>query len=334
VKVTLEAEQYSALAERAKAAMIEVGEVSERGNGTGFLAQRLEALDADPNRDSIIKAAIEGKLEGVESGVPQKSVLYVGNDGTGVPGLANELAPEGKNGGKSKTFEAKIGCTFRQDYSEDGLPILNNGDVKRAEGTTKYIGTTGKIEVFGPMLAMFLMLQGFLDACQIVFLGDGASWIWKLQQLLCPNAICIIDFFHAAENLNKIIDMLKIYGLKLETFRKECMRLLELGDITKLASRISEMAPPSNKEEIVKKLAYFTENADKMRYGLFRAAGLFIGSGVVEAACKTIVGNRMTNAGMHWSKKNAEGVIALRCAIQSDEYSCAASPSVSMDYAA
>ena len=134
----LEAEQYSALAEQAKAAMIEAGEACESGNGTGFLAQRLEALDADPNRDAIIKAAIKGKLEGVESGVPTKSVLYVGNDGTGVPGLNKELAPEGKNGGKAKTFEAKIGCTFRQDYSEDGLPILNHGDVKRAEGTTKY----------------------------------------------------------------------------------------------------------------------------------------------------------------------------------------------------
>jgi len=51
-----------------------------------------------------------------------------------------------------------------------------------------------------------------------------------------------------------------------------------------------------------------------MRYELFRAAGLFIGSGVIEAAFKTIVGKRMKNAGMHWSKKNAEGVIALRCA--------------------
>jgi len=232
-----------------------------------------------------------------------------------------ELAPEGKNGGAAKTFEAKIGCSFQQDFSEEGLPILNNGDINRVQNTTKYIGTTGKIDIFGPLFAKFLMLQGFLDACQIVFLGDGASWIWKLQQLLCPNAICIIDFFHAAENLYKIIDMLKLNDLKREAFRQECKHLLQLGDISKLVSRISAMPTASNKkEEVEKKLAYFTDNADKMRYGLFRAAGLFIGSGVVEAACKTIVGKRMKNAGMHWSKKNAEGVIAIRCAIQSGEY--------------
>ncbi len=57
-----------------------------------------------------------------------------------------------------------------------------------------------------------------------------------------------------------------------------------------------------------------------MRYGLFKAAGLFIGSGVIEAACKTIVGKRMKNAGMHWSKKNAQGLIALRCAIYSGNF--------------
>ena len=186
------------------------------------------------------------------------------------------------------------------------------------------MGTVGKIDIFRPLLAAFLALQGFCDACQIVFLGDGASWIWKLQQALCPNAICIIDFFHATENLNKIIDKLWIYGSKKEAFRRECHHLLELGDIAQLVSRVKGASSPSNKEDIERKLAYFEDNAEKMRYGLFRAAGLFIGSGVVEAACKTIVGKRMKNAGMHWSKANAEGVIALRCAIQSGEYGSSA----------
>ena len=309
---------------QAKAAAPEAGEACDSAGGKGFLEQRLDALDADPDRDSIIKAAIDGKLEGVESGEPMKFVLYASPDGTGVPGLAKELAPEGKDGDIAKTFEVKIGCSFRQGFSGEGLPILKHGDIERLPGTTAYMGTTGKIDVFGPMLGKFLALQDYLDAGQIVFLGDGAPWIWKLQQSLCPNAICIIDFFHAAENLNKIIDMLRIYGFKKNAFRRECHRLLELGEVARLASRINGMASASNKAEIEKKLAYFTENADKMRYGLFRAAGLFIGSGVVEAACKTIVGKRMKNAGMHWSKKNAEGVIALRCAIHSGKYSVAA----------
>jgi hypothetical protein len=134
----MEAEAYSALADKqAKAAMIEANEACESGNGAGFLSQRLEALDGDPDRDAIIEAAIKGKLEGVESDVPAKSVLYVLADGTGVPGRAKELSPEGKNGDKAKTFEAKIGCSFRQEFSEEGLPILDNGDIKRVPDTTK-----------------------------------------------------------------------------------------------------------------------------------------------------------------------------------------------------
>ncbi len=96
--------------------------------------------------------------------------------------------------------------------------------------------------------------------------------------------------------------------------------MLELGEISKLESLIRGKTNPSNEVEISKRLTYFTDNSDKMRYGLFRAAGLFIGSGVIEAACKTIVGKRMKNAGMHWSKKNAEGVITLRCAIYSGNF--------------
>jgi hypothetical protein len=79
-------------------------------------------------------------------------------------------------------------------------------------------------------------------------------------------------------------------------------------------------ANQSNEKTVEKKLAYFERNTDRMRYGLFRAVGLFIGSGVMEAACKTIVGKRLKNAGMYWSKKNAKSVIALRCAICSNEF--------------
>ena len=82
-----------------------------------------------------------------------------------------------------------------------------------------------------------------------------------------------------------------------------------------MSDLILRKAIDSNRESVEKQLAYFTGNKDKMRYGLFRAAGLFIGSGVIEAGCKTIVENRLNCSGMRWIKKNAANVIALRCAI-------------------
>jgi hypothetical protein len=78
----------------------------------------------------------------------------------------------------------------------------------------------------------------------------------------------------------------------------------EIREIDQLTGLIRGKMNKSNAKETEKRLAYFTENADKMRYGLYSANGMFSGSGVIEAACKTIVGKRMKNAGMHWSKKN------------------------------
>jgi hypothetical protein len=310
-----------ALAEREPSAVL--GPDGESCVGKGFLDQRLEELDARADRDSVIQNAIDGKLEGVESKEVAKTVAYSLADGTGIPDLKKELSANGKSGGGAKTFEAKIGAVFQQGFSDGGLPLLSGGGIARLPGTTKYTGTVGKIDQFDPQFAQFTESHGIYNADQIVFLGDGASWIWNMQKRLFPNAICIIDFYHATEHLNEIVDLLPLFGPGIrEKFRQECHRLLKLGDIDKLASLIREKARLSkNKaEEIAKRLAYFTENAAKMRYGLFRAAGLFIGSGVIEAACKTIVGKRMKNAGMHWSKKNAEGVIALRCAINSGEF--------------
>jgi len=105
-------------------------------------------------------------------------------------------------------------------------------------------------------------------------------------------------------------------------FYMKCRHLLDLGKIDQIVTLISQKVSSSNKNAIDKQLNYFTENKNKMRYGLFRAVGLFIGSGVVEFACKIIVENRLNGSGMRWSKKNAGNVVVLRCAIYSGIYGC------------
>jgi len=287
----------------------------------GFLAEKLRKLDASPDRDTIIQAAIDGKLDGAEGVQPALSALYLSGDGTGVPGLRRELSDKGKDGGKAGTFEAKIGCAFRQGFTANGAPILDDGNIARMPGTTKYTGTTEKIGGFYPQFIEFALQNGMLTAEQIVFLSDGAIWLKNMQVDLCPTAIFIVDFYHAAEHLDEVIGLLRFHSTeKSEEFTRKCCKLLEFGDIGQLTALIRSKTNNSNEETVEKKLAYFERNADRMRYGLFRAAGLFIGSGVMEAACKTIVGKRLKNAGMHWSKKNANGVITLRCAICSNEF--------------
>ncbi len=66
-------------------------------------------------------------------------------------------------------------------------------------------------------------------------------------------------------------------------------------------------------DELRKATEYFKTNAERMRYGQFRQQGLFVGSGVVEAGCRTIVGQRLKQSGMHWTVRGANAILALRC---------------------
>jgi hypothetical protein len=76
----------------------------------------------------------------------------------------------------------------------------------------------------------------------------------------------------------------------------------------------------AKKDEVEKELGYFLNNALRMRYHWFRSRGLFVGSGVVEAGCKAVIGQRLKQSGMHWTVNGAESIITLRCAEASSEW--------------
>jgi hypothetical protein len=65
-------------------------------------------------------------------------------------------------------------------------------------------------------------------------------------------------------------------------------------------------------------LRYLNKNKKRMRYNKFRAQGLFIGSGVVEAGCKTVIGHRLKQSGMEWTVRGANSILALRCVMKSN----------------
>jgi len=296
-------------------------------NGPGFIEKRIQEIDASPDRDAIILKALEKGVEGSERQRMESdlTVTYVEPDGTGVSGLPRELSDKGKGGGPAKTFEAKIGVIFKQSFDPDGVPLIKNGGVFREPDSTKYIGTIEKVAQFIMMLAAFARTRGVYCSDQIVFLSDGAIWLEKLRVKLFPNSIGIVDLYHASQHLHKLVDSFWFYNRRIrDAYYEECSHLLEIGEIDQMITLISRKITKYNREAIEKQLAYFSGNKEKMRYGLFRAAGLFIGSGVVEAACKTLVENRLNGSGMRWSKKNAANVIALRSAIYSGSYDFAA----------
>lgn len=90
---------------------------------------------------------------------------------------------------------------------------------------------------------------------------------------------------------------------------------LDEGKVEELMAKAEKLLPENEeqKEETEKQIGYFRNNASRMRYGEFREQGLFVGSGVVEAGCKTVVGKRLKQSGMEWTVRGANAIIALRC---------------------
>jgi len=254
------------------------------------------------------KAALAGKVVLLHS-VPR---MYVAIDGTGVPMVPRETQDRpGKDGtGPAKTREAKLGCVFTQTgLDEEGRPV-------RDEGSTTYVGAIESAEEFGRRIFTEAIRRGSRRAGLIVILGDGAPWIWTLADEHFPGAIHIVDLYHAREHLAELAKIL--YGPGTPKAKAwAALRIVDLdaGDVEKLIFTMTRLRPaaPAQRDALRRSIAYFQTNAPRMRYADFRRQGFFVGSGVIEAGCKTIAGRRLKQSGMRWTVRGANAIVALRC---------------------
>jgi len=278
-----------------------------------------EAVGADIEcRDQATRTGIvEGDVvpPAPEEEIP---VLYVGGDGTGVPSTPQETAGrKGKQSdGTAKTREAKVGCVFVQvGTDEKGRPV-------REEGSTTYTGAIETAEVFGDRLYAEAVRRGLHHAVLVVVLGDGAPWIWNLAQLHFTDAIHIVDLYHAREHLYSLLRLLFREEAIRDARRAEWLAWLEDGKIETLADTASLLLPTEAEplRLATNEIQYFRTNAHRMRYADFRARKLFVGSGGIEAGCKTVVATRMKKSGARWSVRGANAIIALRCALLSGRF--------------
>jgi hypothetical protein len=131
-----------------------------------------------------------------------------------------------------------------------------------------------------------------------------------------PGAVQVVDLYHAREHLSSIAKLLYGPGTpKAMAWSEARTTELDAGEVEKIVSAIARLQPSNDtfNDELRKASAYFQTNAERMRYSNFRAQGLFIGSGVIEAGCKTIIGRRLKQSGMRWTVRGANAIIALRC---------------------
>jgi hypothetical protein len=162
--------------------------------------------------------------------------------------------------------------------------------------------------------------RGLAKATKVIFLGDGAAWIWELARGNFPLAILILDFYHALHHVHGLVEAL--WGKETPEGKKHAKRwkgwLLkdQAGELVKQARE--HLASALDTDKALKEIAYLEDNWERMTYGTFRKAGYFIGSGVVEAGCKTVIGQRMKCSGMFWSEEGGQGMLDLRCAFLSN----------------
>ena len=306
-----------------------IKDVTERISGN-ILEIRIDQFNKFNDKYGIIEKALKDGLAGVLRKYyhgPTIKVMYIMCDGTGVPGRYQELVGvKGKQpDGSAKTFEAKISAVFIVEYTADGRPLLTeNGEIYRNK-KVNYMGTVRKVEDFGPMLYQHAVENGLEDTDAVVFLGDGAKWIWGIAQKYFPYALTLVDLYHSIGRVYKTIDLLQFKGRYALNQKKalidECVELLRYGKVQEMLDLIESIpCKKGNEQKLESAKGYFSSNIERMDYGTFFTCGIYVGSGVIEAGCKAIVSTRMKNAGMHWKKDHAEKMINLRCAIRNDEF--------------
>jgi len=274
--------------------------------------RQAEAIGADiaaRQQEQIRRAK---QLELPEVCAPVAPVLYIEMDGTGIPVVKAET--EGRTGKlegqPAHTREVKVGCVFTQTGTDQqGHPV-------RDEESTSYVAAIEPAEDFGLRLYTEAWRRGWSRAKKKVVIGDGAGWIWNLTDQHFPGAIQIVDLYHARQHLWEL--SAKLFPDSAPDRRRwlaRCLKQLDGGKIEAVVKTLRELRPPSS--ELAKLVGneadYFQRNAERMRYPAFRAQGLFVGSGVVEAGCKEVIGSRLKRSGMFWTVRGANAIIALRC---------------------
>jgi Uncharacterised protein family (UPF0236) len=239
-------------------------------------------------------------------------VLYIEMDGTGVPVTASEAeGRKGKNGDQpAHTREVKLGCVFTQTTTDqEGRPMRDNT-------STTYAGAIETAEEFGRRMYRQAWQRGWSRAAKKVIIADGAIWIWNIADREFPGAIQIVDLYHAREHLWVLAGkLLPTDHRQRKRWVTGLQRKLDAGKVKSVVRQLRSFPASSiYAAELLRIEAdYFERNAERLRYPDFRRQKLFVGSGVIEAACKTVIAQRLKQSGMFWTLRGANAIIALRC---------------------
>ena len=272
--------------------------VSEEIGKEVFEKQMMAANKAYDKPEETIPSILE---KGMKEGI-----LYIMMDSSAV----NTRIQDENN---SSWKEMKLGLIF----SDRDLITRSNGDkiITKKEYVT-YFGAVGE---FKKLVFDAAARAGYGVLKKVVVIGDGAQWIWNMCEELFPDAVRILDYFHLSENVhgyakslypedevgrriwvNTVLDLIK------EEKVDEALNYISVKLIKNLPAGVGNV------------YNYIENNKDRIKYKTYKAEGYYIGSDPIESGNKTVIQQRMKQAGMRWGVNGGQYIAALRAKYESD----------------
>ena len=223
--------------------------------------------------------------------------------------------------------EIKAGAVFRAERGPERSELVPGVYMDTpVPDSIRYVARRTARGGFGWLLYHLALQAGLEQAQQVVVLGDGAPWIWNLVAEHFPRAVQIVDLYHAKEHVWEVAHAVFGHGMARGTaWATQACSPLEQGQTAALVAAIAALPPippePGHKRSVPERAVdYFTTNAARMRYPVFRAQGMHLGSGIAEAACKSIVSTRAKRCGMRWTPEGLDALLPLRTAVLNETY--------------
>ena len=278
----------------------------------------LAELEIEPSRIQRLVLALGTAQQDCVRRLPSPTAtvapeFYISIDGTGVPMVPPELAGRAGKGadGQAKTREVKLAAFFtRTKVDAEGRPV-------RDPDSTTYLASFASSDEFGPLARHTALHRGWDQATRTIYLADGAAWTWEIARTCFPQAVQILDYYHASEHVVALAQAVYADPGTARNWALRWQSLLYESELDTVLSEAQGAAGPDLSAEAQRQIDYLENHRNRMDYRRYRANGWFIGSGIVEAGCKHVVGQRLKQSGMFWTEAGAAAVLNLRCALLS-----------------
>jgi hypothetical protein len=182
----------------------------------------------------------------------------------------------------------------------------------------------GDVQEFGLDLWRHACEGGYRGATQVAFVADGSHWLWALAARHFQRAIQIVDFWHVCEKVCECAQVFFGEGTpEARAWSEAVCTLLRAGEVPDALQHVEALNPRSvaaRREAKHALVTYLTNNRERMDYPRYEALGLPVGSGEVEAQCKSLVQARCKQAGMRWHTEGLEPLLRVRCAVKDGRY--------------